>query len=147
LREGSWNDRRRFHSACISSENAQFTLCASHSSPVSGQEPSRCCVLSRQVWLQLAFCVLVSHRSDTGTADTQARMTSVHRHRGLLEAQSLATMWCIRYIAVYSSESNSDCFHAGLLLCLFFECEDRGKIFLRNVCCLSASYTSLFSRR
>jgi hypothetical protein len=25
------------------------------------------------------------------------------------------------------------CFHTGLLLCLFFEPEDRGNIFLRNV--------------
>jgi hypothetical protein len=36
------------------------------------------------------------------------------------------------------------CFHAGFLFGLFFDPEDRGDIFLRNV---SSDYTTLYPRR
>jgi hypothetical protein len=41
----------------------------------------------------------------------------------------------------------STCFHAGFLLGLFFDSEDGGDIFLRNVGWLSADYTALYPRR
>jgi hypothetical protein len=38
-------------------------------------------------------------------------------------------------------------FHTGLLLGLFFDPEDGGDIFLRNVVWLSTDYTTLYPRR
>jgi hypothetical protein len=38
------------------------------------------------------------------------------------------------------------CFHAGFLLGLFFDPEDRGDMFLRNVGWLSTDYTALYHR-
>jgi hypothetical protein len=37
--------------------------------------------------------------------------------------------------------------HAGFLLSLFFDPEDGGEIFLRNVDSLSTDYTELYPRR
>jgi hypothetical protein len=37
--------------------------------------------------------------------------------------------------------------HAGFLLCLFFDTENGGDMFLRNVCWLSTDYTALYPRR
>jgi hypothetical protein len=39
------------------------------------------------------------------------------------------------------------CFHAGLLLCLFFDPEDGGDMFLRIVGWLSTDYTTLYPKR
>jgi hypothetical protein len=39
------------------------------------------------------------------------------------------------------------CFHAGFLLCLFFDPEDGGDMFLRNAGWLSTDYTALYPRR
>jgi hypothetical protein len=57
------------------------------------------------------------------------------------------------YNAVYSVKVGSKqsrrptCFHAGILLCLFFDPEDGGDMFLRNVGRLSTDYTALYPRR
>jgi hypothetical protein len=39
------------------------------------------------------------------------------------------------------------CFHASFLLGIFFDPEDEGDMFLRNVGMLSVEYSSLYSRR
>jgi hypothetical protein len=55
--------------------------------------------------------------------------------------------------AICSSETSTDfhrlaiCFYAGILLRLFFDPEDGGDIFLRNIGWLSADYTTLYPRR
>jgi hypothetical protein len=39
------------------------------------------------------------------------------------------------------------CFHAAFLLCLYFDLENGGDMFLRNVSWLSTDYTALYPRR
>jgi hypothetical protein len=39
------------------------------------------------------------------------------------------------------------CFHAGLLLRIFFDPEDEDDIFLRNIGCFSTEYMALYLKR
>jgi hypothetical protein len=47
----------------------------------------------------------------------------------------------------FSEEHIATCFHAGFLLGLFFDTENGGEMFLRNVGCLSTDYMALYPRK
>jgi hypothetical protein len=53
----------------------------------------------------------------------------------------------VQHWKVLSSGIAATCFHANFLLGLFFDPEDGGDMFLRNVGWLSMDYTALYSRR
>jgi hypothetical protein len=50
-------------------------------------------------------------------------------------------------ISALLQSSLDTCFHAGFLPGVFFDPEDGGNMFLRNVSCISTNYMALYLRR